>query len=223
MPTNRPTQRGRPPSLSQDQVVAAAVEVGLRDLTLQAVADRVGVSIPGLYRYVEDRSHLEALVGDALAARFTVPERDGHDAASYLVQIGHSVRSLALAHDGVSDYLQRLGDHSSSWLAIIEQCDQSLVALGVEETDAVALGSAVANFAFASVERQRQAERTAADGRLGGRFTDAVAAVANELPVLHRGMQTLAEVNPDEYFGWSLDCFVRGLMGGLQDSPWAPR
>jgi hypothetical protein len=146
---------------------------------------------------------------------------EGHDIASYLAQIGHSIRVLALANDGLGHYLQRLGDHSSKWLMIIEQCDRSLVGLGLSETDAVALGAMVANFTFASVERQRQADRATAEGQSQDSLAEALGGMANELPVLSRGMHDLAGVDADEYFGWSLNCFVHGLMGGLDDSPWA--
>jgi len=207
--------------VTRDQIVAAAIQVGLRDLTLQAVAERLGVSIPALYRYVTDRDHLEALVGDALAAEFQMPAQHSRDVHGYLVEIGHGVRRLTLDHDGLGDYLNRLGAHSPNWLTVIEHCDQALVELGLAPADAVALGSAVANFAIASVERQRHAELNATSGRLQGRYYDAVTAIGPaHLPVLHDGQQTLVGVDPDDYFAWSLDCYVSGLLTGLERAPW---
>jgi AcrR family transcriptional regulator len=56
----------RPRSLTAEQIAAAAVAVidraGLGGLTMRAVADQLGASAMGLYRYVEDREELEGLV-----------------------------------------------------------------------------------------------------------------------------------------------------------------
>ncbi|MGV0849508.1 TetR/AcrR family transcriptional regulator C-terminal domain-containing protein [Mycolicibacterium phlei] len=54
--------RGRPPRLSRDQIVAAARDVASADLTMQAVADRLGVSRKSLHYYVGDREGLLSLV-----------------------------------------------------------------------------------------------------------------------------------------------------------------
>ena len=54
--------RGRPPRISQDQIVAAARSVATRDLTMQAVADALGVSRKALHYYVGDREGLLTLM-----------------------------------------------------------------------------------------------------------------------------------------------------------------
>lgn len=54
--------RGRPPRLSRDRIVAAARDVASADLTMQAVADRLGVSRKSLHYYVGDREGLLSLV-----------------------------------------------------------------------------------------------------------------------------------------------------------------
>ncbi|MFE6836398.1 TetR/AcrR family transcriptional regulator [Streptomyces sp. NPDC057705] len=56
----------RPRSLTQDQLAAAALAVidreGLPGLSMRAVAVELGISTMALYRYVQDRGELEALV-----------------------------------------------------------------------------------------------------------------------------------------------------------------
>ncbi|WP_326544836.1 TetR/AcrR family transcriptional regulator C-terminal domain-containing protein [Mycolicibacterium sp. ND9-15] len=54
--------RGRPPRISRDQIVAAARDVASADLTMQAVADALGVSRKALHYYVGDREGLLTLV-----------------------------------------------------------------------------------------------------------------------------------------------------------------
>ena len=54
--------RGRPPRISRDQIVAVARDVASADLTMQAVADALGVSRKALHYYVGDREGLLTLV-----------------------------------------------------------------------------------------------------------------------------------------------------------------
>ena len=57
----RPT-RGRPPRINRERIVAAARSVATRDLTMQGVADALGVSRKALHYYVGDREGLLTLV-----------------------------------------------------------------------------------------------------------------------------------------------------------------
>lgn len=61
-PTSAPRPRGRPPRLSREQIVAAARGTGSRELTMQSVADALGVSRKALHYYVGDRQGLLTLV-----------------------------------------------------------------------------------------------------------------------------------------------------------------
>ncbi|MGZ8814674.1 MAG: TetR/AcrR family transcriptional regulator, partial [Mycobacterium sp.] len=54
--------RGRPPRISRDQIVAAARSISTSDLTMQAVADALGVSRKALHYYVGDRAGLLTLM-----------------------------------------------------------------------------------------------------------------------------------------------------------------
>jgi AcrR family transcriptional regulator len=53
---------GRPPLIAVDDVVRAGRELGMRRLSINAVAARLGVSATALYRHVESRWALEGLV-----------------------------------------------------------------------------------------------------------------------------------------------------------------
>ena len=54
--------RGRPPRISQEQIVSAARSVAGKNLTMQAVADALGVSRKALHYYVGDREGLLTLM-----------------------------------------------------------------------------------------------------------------------------------------------------------------
>lgn len=53
-------------------MVAAAVEVGIENLTMAAVAHRLGTSHQALYRWVRDRDELVALVADVFVRQLEV-------------------------------------------------------------------------------------------------------------------------------------------------------
>jgi AcrR family transcriptional regulator len=49
---------GRPPSIDRSMIADAAAEIGLENLTMKAVAERLGVSVTGLYHHVAGRDDL---------------------------------------------------------------------------------------------------------------------------------------------------------------------
>lgn len=73
-----PRRRGRPSQITLDQVVRAAAVIGLEDLTVQAVADHLGVTRAAVYHYVESTEELRRLAAYGLLPSFDliVGERD---------------------------------------------------------------------------------------------------------------------------------------------------
>lgn len=65
-------RRGRPPRLSRDHIVDAACELGIENLTMAAVAERLGVTHQSLYGWVQDRDELIDLVSDRFIRRIEI-------------------------------------------------------------------------------------------------------------------------------------------------------
>ena len=67
---------GPKPGFTHDDVVTAALEIGIRDFTLAGVAKRLGVGTPALYRTIASRDDLLRGCLKRLAEenKFTVPE-----------------------------------------------------------------------------------------------------------------------------------------------------
>src|SRR5262247_3855400 len=67
--------------LDQAQVVNAALalldEVGLDELTMRRVAERLNVKAASLYRHVHNKEELLALLGDEISAEIPLPRADG--------------------------------------------------------------------------------------------------------------------------------------------------
>jgi AcrR family transcriptional regulator len=60
--TDRP-RPGRPPRLSREQIVAAALDGGVQTLTMRELAGRLGVTHSALYRWVRNLDELFDLIG----------------------------------------------------------------------------------------------------------------------------------------------------------------
>ena len=94
-----------PERTSTEAIIGAAREIlecqGLAGLTMQAVADRVGVRAPSLYKRVRNRGDLVGLVAAAvvrdLGARLhAVPA--GTDSRAALGELARAIRAFARAH-----------------------------------------------------------------------------------------------------------------------------
>src|SRR5208282_6189486 len=75
-----PRGRGRPPSLSEDEIVTAALrltrEVGLQNLSMRALARELDVPPMTIYHYVASKESLHALVVDHILREIAVPCED---------------------------------------------------------------------------------------------------------------------------------------------------
>lgn len=94
MATQRQSSRpGRRPVLSQQRIVAAAIEAGLEGLTVRGLAQQLGVSHSALYRWVRNRDELLDLVSDALLEQVTLrSEEEATDWRIWLADLAWAIR-----------------------------------------------------------------------------------------------------------------------------------
>jgi AcrR family transcriptional regulator len=77
---------GRPARLDREMIARAAFEIGLDQVTMKAVADHLGVSVPGLYHHVEGRDDLMQLAAEYCASRIHLPEDRGQPWPEWLLE-----------------------------------------------------------------------------------------------------------------------------------------
>lgn len=77
---------GRPARISRDAIAEAAHEIGLEDLTLKAVASRLGVGVPSLYHHIGGRDELLQLAAEHAVRRLHLPEDHGQHWAEWLLE-----------------------------------------------------------------------------------------------------------------------------------------
>lgn len=127
------TRPGPPSSLTVEQIALAAVAVadehGLAGLTMRRLADALGASAAGLYRYVASREVLLEEVVDVLVAGIEHPAPTGRWLAD-VVGVAHRQRALYVAHPWLPQAVaavRRLGprtlDHFEWGLAALAPVD----------------------------------------------------------------------------------------------------
>ena len=110
-----PPPAGRPPALTRDQVLAAALQIideqGVEALTMRRLGQALDRNPMGIYRHAADKDALLDLVVEHVVAELVVPherDRDGDgggedhvDWESALRRTAHAFRQVALAHPNV--------------------------------------------------------------------------------------------------------------------------
>jgi AcrR family transcriptional regulator len=135
--------------LSTDRVVAEAMEladeVGLDQLTLAALAIRLGVRQPSLYKHVASLSSLQRLIsmrGKAELADVLGRAAIGRARDDALVAMAHAWRTWALAHPGRYQAAERGAapgdaDHEGVSRRTIEVIEAVMDGYGLDGDDAI--------------------------------------------------------------------------------------
>ncbi|GAB3736072.1 TetR family transcriptional regulator [Amycolatopsis oliviviridis] len=209
-----PNIGGRPATIARDDILRAGRELGMRRLSVKAVAARLGVTATALYRHVESRWGLERLVGESILAELRLRDDPGHDLERHLLSFALQMRGFMLEHPGLVTYLQLLFPRGDGGQRLLNTEVDALVRRGYEPGAAIVLSGAVASLTIAmtaseensmaaeeadgaGLDRERQAvrDRLAGDDRLAGPSA------------------ALPQVPRPEYVRLLLTASIRGLIG----------
>lgn len=134
----QPPVRGRPPSLSLDRIVDAAVACvarnGLDALTIRAVAAEAGSSPMALYRHVADRDELVARTVDRILGMAELPPhpRRAGERGPWLTAMAATVHRVLVGHPGVAEHLLVMGPTGEQGFAVMDQICHVLADTGRE-------------------------------------------------------------------------------------------
>jgi AcrR family transcriptional regulator len=125
--------RGRPPRISTEQIVAAARSVTADGLTMQAVADALGVTRKALHYYVGDREGLLTLVVLDLFERevgdIELPAGDDWRAVlrAYAIAFRDGLIQVGMA----TDFTRLRGVGAAAALALADRVLEAMLAAGL--------------------------------------------------------------------------------------------
>lgn len=141
---------GRPARIDRTAIADAVLEIGLRDSSMKAVAEHLGISVPGLYHHVRNRKELLLLAAERSLAQLRPPEDRGRHWSQWLHEWGHYIRQ-AFVDD--PDVLQQYLQGAISVDVTVEVEDsviRVLAAHGFDAPDALTAWTAVGRLAVGS-------------------------------------------------------------------------
>lgn len=204
--------RGRPARISREQIVAAARRAPGPELTMQGVADELGVSRKALHYYVGNRQGLLTLVVvdrfEQELERVELPA-DG-DWRAVLRAYAHAYRDGLVQVGVVAEHTPFRGVGATAVLALAERVLAALLDAGFSPDEARRGVTAVANIAQSAAQNvlrdiHRAETRAALENVAEGDY-----------PALRRVLETAP--HPDHgQFEFELDLAIAGLERLLPD------
>ena len=150
---------GRPPSLTRDDVARAALAEGLPNLSMPAVARRLGVSHSTLYRYVHDRDDLLVAALDLALREFEWPDSTHLDWRELATTFVDAIWRFLERHPGMAETVLQVPSMPGKALGIADQYVVGLVAAGLSARDAVIAVDFAADVSIAAVIGVRRMSR----------------------------------------------------------------
>lgn len=136
-------KRGRPRRFTLEQILDAALEVGLHGLTMTAVARRLGVVKPVLYNYVDSRNELIKLAAMRSEQRQRYPVDRGQSWTRYTLEFAKAQFEQLTADDQLLESWLFGGHESAVEIDITEDWLRMMTARGFSSAEALHLRRAV--------------------------------------------------------------------------------
>lgn len=197
---------GRPAAHTREQVVDAAVAMGLQNVSVVGVARALGIPAATVYTYVSGRDDLERAVADRLLDGVICEVTEPEDPVEVAVGWGSSLHCAALGHPGLAEYY--LSHAWPSLLMFEERLGAALVDAGFDPAAAVLLTDAVVSTAMGEAIA-RHAEDLGEDREFEEAF-------GLDRPVHAAGLPIAFSAPDSDRFTWKLRWSVVGMVDAIR-------
>lgn len=207
---------GRPPLIAVSDIVAAGREIGMRGLSVHAVAASLKVSPTALYRHIKGRWELERLVGESLLAGLRLDDDAAHDVETHLLSFGLQLLAYTDVHPGLATYLQVLFPRGDAGARLLATEVDALARRGYSTDSAMVLSSSVATIAISLAAREET--NTFATGHDTPGFDAEKEAVESLLAAddrLGQAHLALPKITSAQYVRMLLTASIRGLLAAI--------
>jgi AcrR family transcriptional regulator len=210
------SQAGRGGALDVEQIVAAAVDIALResldDLTLRKVARSLGRAPMSLYRHVSDVDHLRALVVEHLIAGVAVVDH-GEDWRRTLTEAARGMRALLIDHPGIIDVIMRTGMSSPGMLQRVDIVMGALLRSGLPPEEVVQAHAAFTAQIFGSAVLQRSIRQAIPDSAADHRafVTTLTGSAGGAHPHIERVAAAWGDMELDTPFEFAVQRLLDGI------------
>jgi TetR/AcrR family tetracycline transcriptional repressor len=216
VPVKSPSRRrGRPPRVSRDQILAAALRIvdehGLEQLTMRRLGAELGVDPMTVYGHVSDKAALFDGLIELVLAEVDVPQPTGVWAED-LRAVARAARTTVLAHPRVVSLLGTRPPITQPAFALVEAVTSILLEAGLNEERAAdgfdCLGRLIVGHALAEAGRPP-------GGEVGGGEQEHSQAQetlpVERYPALVHVQRAAVRHDPDRLFELALDGLVLSL------------
>ncbi|WP_319517673.1 hypothetical protein [uncultured Martelella sp.] len=204
---------GRPARISRDDIAEAALAIGLNDVKMKTVGERLGVDHSSLYRHVRGRGDIIFAAIDRAVARLDW-ERDSPDWREYLKFRAEAVWALCSANPGLAAALQAMETIPPAVVAGYARICHRLEEHGFAREDAILVVDSIMDMTVDSASRWEQLlenDGTAADRMLNSMDTGGDGENARYGAL----MKELMSGDPEEWWQRKLSLLIEGAAALL--------
>lgn len=189
-------RRGRPRSLTREQIVEAAVkltdESSLDDVSMRSLANELGVPVMTIYNYVASKEALNELVVDHALRPVEVPPPEAGPWEERMRQLQRSARGAMRQHPGLS--FSRHGGGSREAMRLAEEAMSILNVGGFAPCEASMAFATLFTFMLGQIELDVLSDSMGG----GGEAT-------------FESVTSSADLSRDELFEIGLDAVIAGI------------
>lgn len=209
------SRRGRPPRISRDRVVGAALDIGLERFSMDDVAERLGVTTPALYTHVSGRDEIVRLGAGVVIERGSAAAEEWTDWESWLRGWTTSLRGDLGAIGG--ELLDAVRDGLEvGHLEVVERGIGLLIEAGLGPSEAGHTLWLAARIAMsAGPSGTSPVAAVAAAARSTALESATSAASGTMTPAMASAIDAMTDVDNDEAFAFDLDVLVAGVEARL--------
>ncbi|NLV54143.1 MAG: helix-turn-helix transcriptional regulator [Acidimicrobiales bacterium] len=203
----------RPRTISTEAILEAGLALGLADLSVSAVAERLGVTRTAIYRHVPGRAALETLVGEHLLGLAQPPPDRQQPLDAYLQEFGRWLRELTRSTPGLADYMVHLFPRSPASGRLMEHAVAVAIGHGWSPPAALYITTTVARSTLSLVRAEVETEAYLRN--LSAEAPDAVTRTEDTmrtLPLVSTAIPFFEGIDEEIRFEWYLRAIVAGTL-----------
>ncbi|MGW7680488.1 TetR/AcrR family transcriptional regulator [Kribbella sp. NPDC054772] len=201
---------GRQAQITVADIEREGLRLGLPNLTVNGVATALGVSPTALYRHVDGKLGLEALVGEAVLRELHVVDDPDHDVEAHLLSFAGQIHTFVVGHPGLAAYMQGLFPRGESGVRLQREAIEALGRRGYSPASAVLMSGTVASLAI-NLSAAEERHRPYFEGPHRRELEKVYALLATD-ELLSAAHQALPPISSDAYFRMVMTGCIRGLV-----------
>jgi TetR/AcrR family tetracycline transcriptional repressor len=204
---NTKNKRGKPPVLTEDEIVDAALNVirneGLDSLSMRRLSRELGRSAMAAYWYVEDKQQLMNLVAKKMLAEVPLPDPESGTWEEQLREVVAAIDAKLREHPGIAEILlQRM---LSTDRRLMNGIFEILISAGFEGPEIFLSYAMIHTYLFGRYQVVLHADELPDEEQVDN-LEDAV---AQQLPHLER-------LRGRDFFSYGVDTIIAGLHARLE-------